>query len=151
MSVWDDPELRAGGDFITFEQVGDTASGVVQVIRVKRWDDGKVSPEILLVDDNGEEKTLTAGQIKLKALLAEHRPEVGDHITVKLTDIEKRSGGKTLKHFSLDIKRGGGAASAPAPAAAPAATGPAVDQAAVAAALAALTPEQRTAMGLPAA
>jgi hypothetical protein len=150
MSVWDDPELRAGGDFITFENVGDTASGVVQVIRVKRWDDGKVSPEILLVDDNGEEKTLTAGQIKLKLLLAEQRPEVGDHITVKLTDIEKRSGGKTLKHFSLDIKRGTGtAAAAPEPAPASAAA-PAVDQAAVAAALAALTPEQKKAMGIPA-
>lgn len=150
MSVWDDPELRAGGDFITFETVGDTAAGTVQAIRVKRWDDGKVSPEILLTTDDGEEKTLTAGQIKLKTLLAEQRPEVGDHITVKLTDIEKRSGGKTLKHFSLDIRRGGGAA--PAPAAAPAqAGGPAVDQAAVAAALAALTPEQRQAMGLPAA
>jgi hypothetical protein len=145
MSVWDDPELRAGGDFITFEQVGDNAAGTVQAIRVKRWDDGKVSPEILLTTDDGEEKTLTAGQIKLKTLLAEQRPEVGDHITVKLTDIEKRSGGKTLKHFSLDIRRGNGAASAPAPAAAPA-----VDQAAVAAALAALTPEQREAMGIPA-
>lgn len=143
-SVWDDPELRAGGDFITFEKVGDKASGIVQAIRVKRWDNGKVSPEILLVDDNGEEKTLTAGQVKLKLLLSEQRPDVGDHIDVELTDIEKRSGGKTLKHFRLDVTRGGAPAASPAPAAVP-------DADAVAAALANLTPEQRTAMGLPAA
>ncbi len=147
MSIWDDPELIVNDDFITFENVGDTAAGTVQSIRVKRWDDGKVSPEILLTTDDGTEKTLTAGQVKLKALLAEHRPEVGDHITVKLTDVEKRSGGKTLKHFSLDIKRAG---TSPAASPAPAAAGPEVDQAAVAAALAALTPEQRKAMGIPA-
>lgn len=143
-SIWDDPELRAGGDFVTFDAVGDTVAGTVQAVRRKTWDDGKVSPEILLVTDQGEEKTLTAGQIKLKLLLTEQRPEIGDHITVKLTDIEKRSGGKTLKHFSLDVKRGGGSA----PAAPSTETTTGVDEAAVKAALANLTPDQLKAMGL---
>lgn len=147
MSIWDDPELKVNNDFYTFEAVGDTAAGTVQRIGVKRWDNGQVSPEILLLTDDGDERTLTAGQVRLKSLLAEQRPEVGDHVTIVLTEIEKRAGGKTLKHFSLDVKRGTGQATSTVGSAAPAAN---VDPA-VAAALAALSPEQRTAMGLPAA
>lgn len=146
MSIWDDPELAINNDYITFENKGDTATGTVMRIGVKRWDDGKVCPEILLTDADGNERTLTAGQVKLKALLAEQRPEVGDTITVSLIDIEKRNGGKTLKHFSLDVQRGNGQTSAPTAASASAQDPQA---AAVAAALANLTPEQRAAMGLP--
>jgi hypothetical protein len=51
---------------------------------------------------------LTAGQVRLKAALAEQRPEAGDHLTVTLKQVEKRSGGKTLKHFDVEIKRGSG-------------------------------------------
>ena len=146
MSIWDDPDLAVNDDYIKLENVGDTAAGTIRSIRAHRFDDGKVVPQILLACDDGEERTLTAGQVRLKALLSEQRPDAGDHITVKLTEIEKRSGGKTLKHFSLDVKRGGATQAAPEPAAAT----PAVDQAAVAAALAALTPEQKEQLGIPA-
>lgn len=153
-SVWDDPNLRSGGDFAKFETPGDSIAGTVTAIRAHHWDDGSVCPQIFLATDDGEEKTVTAGQIRLKNLLAEQRPEAGDHITITLTDIEKRAGGKTLKHFSLDVTRGDGTPAAPAapdvapaaPDVAPAAAG--VDPAAVAAALANMTPEQRAALGL---
>lgn len=144
-SVWDDPEIRTAGDFITFETVGDTASGTIVAVRAHRFDDGKVVPQILLATDDGEERTLTAGQVRLKAELAEKRPEAGDHLKVTLTEIEKRSGGKTLKHFAVEVTRGGAspAASVPTPAKADR-----PDPAAVAAALANLTPEQRAALGV---
>lgn len=117
MSIWDDPELSTGGDYIKFDNIGDTVTGTVVAIRVHRWDDGKVSPQVLL-DVAGEEKTITAGQVRLKAALAEQRPEPGDLLTVTLCDVEKRQGGKTLKHFDVSVVRGGGAArgAAPAPA-----------------------------------
>lgn len=161
MSVWDNPELRVGGDFVKFDNVGDSVAGTITAIRPHRWDDGSVCPQIFLATDDGEEKTITAGQIKLKNLLAEQRPETGDHITISLTDTEKRAGGKTLKHFTLEVRRGtgttSGASSAPPPAAAAAPASPAAtsetrpDPEAVKAALAALSPEERAAMGLPAA
>lgn len=141
MSIWDDPDLQAGGDFISFENIGDGVSGTINAIRTHRFDDGKVVPQILLTTDDGEEKTLTAGQVRLKAELAEKRPEAGDHLTVRLSEIEKRSGGKTLKHFTVEVNRGG----APATAAAPARQ---IDTAAAAAALANLTPEQKAALGI---
>lgn len=151
MSIWDDPDLRAGGDFVAFETVGDSIAGTIDAVRTHRFDDGKVVPQILMTTDAGEEKTLTAGQIRLKIALAEQRPEAGDHLTVTLTDIEKRSGGKTLKHFDVNVKRGGGQQQTlqQPPAQQQATPQPAqIDPAAAAAALANLTPEQKQALGL---
>jgi hypothetical protein len=114
MSVWDDPEMRVASDYASFNEVGDSVSGVVTGVYAHRFDDGKVVPKIMLDTSNGE-IALTAGQVRLKAALAEKRPEIGDTLTVKLTEIEKRAGGKTLKHFDVNVAKGAGA---PAPAAA---------------------------------
>ncbi len=146
MSIWDDPDLQAGGEFISFENIGDTVSGTINAIRTHRFDDGKVVPQILMTTDSGEERTLTAGQVRLKAELAEKRPEAGDHLKVTLSDIEKRSGGKTLKHFTVEVGHGGTPAAQPA--ATPATASVDVDTSAAAAALANLTPEQKAALGL---
>lgn len=166
MSIWDNPEIKSGGEFVKFENVGDTISGTITAIRTQRWDDGKVDPQILLVTDDGEEKTVTAGQVRLKNLLAEQRPEAGDHIRITYTSKEQRAGGKTLKHWDLVVTRGTGtpppaaapaaaAVAAPPPAAAPSVVPPpseaAVDPAAAAAALANLSPAERVALGYPAA
>lgn len=151
-SIWDDPEIKASGDFIKFENVGESVSGTVTAIRAHRFDDGKVVPQVLMVTDEGEEKTMTAGQVRLKAELAELRPEAGDHLKVTFRELEKRAGGKTMKHFDVVLTRANAAALpvevAPVtPAAAPVGIDPAV----AAAALANLTPEQRAALGLSAA
>jgi hypothetical protein len=170
MSIWDTPELKIGGDFVRFDKPGDTISGTIQVVRAHKFDDGGVAPQILLVTDQGEEKTVTAGQVRLKVALAEQRPEAGDHIQITLTQIEPRAGGKSLKHFSVVVTRGNGAPAAsvaqptigqgfagqppaapaaPAPMAPPAPqyAPPAVPQAAPAApAAAGMTPEQQAAI-----
>lgn len=109
MSLWDDPEVKVSNDFVKFEKEGDRIAGTIQAIRKHRFTDGSVAPQILLKTDDGDEKTLTVGQVRLKLAMAEQRPEVGDHLTVALTQIEKRGGGKTLKHFDVSVKRGAGA------------------------------------------
>lgn len=150
-SIWDDPDLRVGGEFFKFDNVGDSIAGTVNAVRAHRFDDGSVAPQVMLTTDDGEEKTVTAGQVRLKAALAEQRPEAGDHISITFTESEKRAGGKTLKHFDVNVTRGGGAAPAEAPAqaaAAPAQQEQPVDQGALAAALGNLTPEQKAALGL---
>jgi hypothetical protein len=101
-SIWDEPGMKVGGDYIKFENVGDSVSGVVTNIGAHRWDDGSVSPQVTLQTSDGE-KTVTAGQVRLKAALAEKRPNVGDTITIKFIDLEKRAGGKTLKHFDVTV------------------------------------------------
>lgn len=105
-SVWDDPELASSDEYFSFDKVGDSASGFVKVVRTHRFDDGKVVPQILLLGQDGVDRTLTAGQIRLKTTLVEQRPEPGDWLVVTLTQIEKRAGGKELKHFDVQITRG---------------------------------------------
>lgn len=122
MSIWDDPELRVSNEYVSFTEIGDSIAGTIINIRAHSFEDGKVVPQ-LLIDVDGEEKTVTAGQVRLKAALAEKRPEPGDAITITLTDIEKRAGGKTLKHFDVQVAGEALAAKKPAAAAAPAADG----------------------------
>lgn len=136
--IWDDPEMRVTDDYVKFEHVGATVTGKVLAISVHRWDDGSTCPQLLL-DIDGDEVNLTAGQTRLKRALAEQRPQVGDTITATFTEEEKRPGGKTLKHFDLQVVRGGGAPAAPAAPATTAST-------ATPDPLASLTPEQRAAV-----
>lgn len=112
LDPWADPDFAVGGDYIKFDQEGDTVTGKVITVRKHVWPDGSVSPQILL-DVNGEEKTVTAGQVLLKTKLAEKRPLPGQTLSITLTEIEKRAGGKTLKHFDVQVGE-------PVPAAAPA-------------------------------
>lgn len=114
MSVWDDPELRTASEYASFVDIGDSVSGVVTGVFAHRFDDGKVVPKIMLDTADGE-IALTAGQVRLKAALSEKRPEVGDTLSVKLIDIEKRAGGKTLKHFDVSVIKGNGAPAPTAP------------------------------------
>ena len=113
MSVWDDPEMRIASDYAKFEAIGDSVSGTVTGVYAHRFDDGKVVPKIMLDTADGE-IALTAGQVRLKAALSEKRPEVGDVLTVTLTEIEKRAGGKTLKHFDVVVVKSGSPATAKA-------------------------------------
>ena len=142
-SIWDDPEVITTGDYIKFESIGDTASGTITAIRKHTFDDGKVVPQIVLDTDDGE-KIVTAGQIRLKAELAAKRPGVGDQITITLESVEKRTGGKTLKHFNVIV--GPAPVAQPIPAAAPVAAPVAGLTPEQEAAMAALSPEQRAAL-----
>lgn len=109
MSIWDDAELQNDSEYVKFDAVGDEIAGEVVAVRKQVWDDGKVSPKLDIVTADGETRTVTAGQIRLKAELAAKRPEPGDRIRIRLSDIERRSGGKTLKHFEVEVTRGTGA------------------------------------------
>jgi hypothetical protein len=103
-SIWDTPELSAGGDFFKFDNVGTSITGTIQAIKVHRWPDNKVSPQIYILKDDGEEEVVTAGQIQLQIKLKELRPNIGDRIKITFTEEEKRPMGKTLKHFDVQVK-----------------------------------------------
>jgi hypothetical protein len=133
MSIWDDPELHVSDDYVKFETPGDTITGTITALRIHRFDDKPV-PQIVIRTPEGHDRTVTGGQARLKALLTEKRPDVGDTITITMTNVEKRAGGKTLKHFEVEVGKGTGPAPAPV---APAAADPAATLAA-----SGLTPEQ---------
>lgn len=109
---WNDPDLTVGGDYIKFDEPGTTIAGKVLSISKYDWGDGTYAPQLILDTDDGE-KTVTAGQVRLKALLAETKPQPGDVITIVYVGTEPRPGGKTLKNFTVDVIRATNTAAAP--------------------------------------
>jgi hypothetical protein len=106
VSIWDDPTIRPAGDYVKFDEPGDAIVGEILAVAVHTFEDGKRAPKLVIRTDDGDERTLTAGQMQLSAKLAEQRPEVGDRIAVTYIGSEKRAGGKTLKKFDVVVKRG---------------------------------------------
>jgi hypothetical protein len=106
MSIWDNPDLKPPADeFVKLERQGDKISGYITDIRAHRFSDTDVAPQITYIDDQvGMEKIWTAGQLQAKRKLAELRPNVGDWFSAELTGIEKRAGGKTLKHIEIEVR-----------------------------------------------
>ena len=104
MSYWDEPGIAVVSDYIKFENVGDTVTGVIIDLGVQVWQDGSKSPKLTLRTTDGD-KVLTASQVQLKTKMAELRPEIGDTIKVTLDGVEKLQGGKTMKKFSVNVKK----------------------------------------------
>lgn len=95
------------GDWVTFNDVGDGVIGTVQSIHEGADFKGNPCPELVIVDDNGDEKILTAGQVMLKAALAEKSPQVGDKIRIVYSGIGEAKPGKApAKLFTIDVKEG---------------------------------------------
>lgn len=149
---WD--SFEAAGNFVSFEAVGDSFSGTILSIGAKTWpaENGKAArttPQLAMLDDDGEEWTLTAGWALLISELKKQAPNVGDHLAITCTGIAAKP--KETKSWSLVVKKAGtftptvpapAAGAAPAPTAAPPAPAPAP----AADALAGVTPEQLAAM-----
>jgi hypothetical protein len=109
MSIWDDPDLK--GDDVTYirlDKQGDGFEGEILSVGTQTFDDGGKVPQLVVRKPDGSEVTWSAGQTQSKRKLAELRPEAGDYIKVTLTQVEKRSGGKTLKHIDIDVREGKG-------------------------------------------
>lgn len=104
-SIWDDPAVKPTGDYIKFENVGDTVSGIVLDASIHTFEDGKRAAKLVIRTNDGD-RTLTAGQMQLAAKLSEARPNVGDKLTISFVGVEKRAGGKTLKQFTVAVVRG---------------------------------------------
>lgn len=110
---WDD--YKGGGDFVTFQNIGDSVSGEILSIRVGKDFNGNPCPELLLKTDDGAEKTLTAGQKVLQSALAEERPEVGDRIGIIYSGVGDAKPGKApAKLFDVAVKRQGSSPAASA-------------------------------------
>jgi len=43
---WSDKAMFSSGDYVQFEEVGDTVVGTITALTTKMWDDGKVDPQL---------------------------------------------------------------------------------------------------------
>jgi hypothetical protein len=98
---------RASGDFNRWkpENEGDTISGVIKTVRVATMPDGNRYPS-LTIASNGVDYDVLASQTQLLRLLAEKKPQPGDTVKISFTRTEKLAGGKTMKHFTVDVTKG---------------------------------------------
>lgn len=94
-----------GGNYAKWAEVGDTVAG--EITSKFRGTDmqGNPCPAIVVRADDGSETTISASQAMLKAKMIEASPQVGDRIKVAFVRLEKRDGGKTLKHFEVTVKK----------------------------------------------
>ena len=106
------------GDFVKFEYVGDQVVGIIMHVREGTDYNGNPCPLLILeVNAEGDEKTLTASQVKLKVALAEKAPKVGDKIRVVYSGIGPAQPGKApAKEFTVDVQAGPHALVSPGPA-----------------------------------
>lgn len=104
---FDYDKYAGSGDYFKFDEVGDQIIGVIKEVREGRTFNGDPCPELVLETEAGEEKTVTAGQVRLKAVLAEKRPQKGDRVRITYSGIGEAKPGKAPpKEFTVDVKQG---------------------------------------------
>lgn len=100
-------KYATSGEFVKFENVGDQIIGVVKDIREGRTFNGDPCPELILETEDGEERTVTAGQVLLKTALAEKAPQKGDKVRITYSGVGEAKPGKApAKVFTVDVKAG---------------------------------------------
>jgi hypothetical protein len=106
MSGFDWNDFKQTGDWITFDEVGDQVIGVVTAVRSGKDFNGNPCPELVIdLEDDGGEKTLTAGQVMLKKALAEAAPQVGDRIWIMYSGVgDAKPGRAPAKLFEVKVK-----------------------------------------------
>lgn len=95
------------GQFVKWEEPGQQIVGDLVLVEAGQSLQGTKVPQLTIRLDSGEEVIVTASQGQLKALILKEKPLPGDRVRIKFTNTEKRDGGKTLKLFELEVKRGG--------------------------------------------
>jgi hypothetical protein len=120
MTDFDWSEFDNGGDYpepFKFESIGDKIVGIVTKVRITTFGGtAERTPELWLDLDDGTARAVAASQARLKNLLAEHKPRVGDRIAIVYTgDGEKKPGKSAPKLFDVVVKRGDSAVAVGAP------------------------------------
>lgn len=103
--IWDEFQ----SDYVTFKNIGDAVAG--EIISLSKASDfnGNPCPQLIIRNDAGEPKTVTAGQVMLRAKLAELRPTVGDRIGIVYSSDGPGSPGKApAKLFTVQVRRATG-------------------------------------------
>jgi hypothetical protein len=106
--TFDYNKYAQSGDYAKFNDQGDQVVGIIKEVREGKDFNGNPCPELVLeVDEDGNELTVTAGQVMLKAALAEKAPSVGDKIRITYSGVgESKPGKAPPKLFTVDVKEG---------------------------------------------
>ncbi len=100
------PHKGGSGDFVKFEQIGDSVTGTIVAIREHTFDKDKGPVPLIDISPRagGENVTLSVDKVDLRFKLAEAEPQVGDELRVKYSDTERTPNG-TKKVFQVEHRR----------------------------------------------
>jgi len=107
---WDSPEVKAAAssaEFASLKNVGDEAQGTIAKLSVRKFNEGKADERPAIEVKFTDAPTLTAGQTMLMQGLYELQPDAGDHLKVRLVEVQKM-GAKTMKRFVIRVSKPGG-------------------------------------------
>jgi hypothetical protein len=110
MGFWDDDEVRQAAqnaEYASFLKVGDEVSGEILSLGKRRFNEGKADERMAIEIKLADAPTVTAGQVLLMRALFDLAPAKGDHLTIRLVEVERR-GAKTLKKFAVTVKAADG-------------------------------------------
>lgn len=109
---WDSPEVKAAAqsaEFASLKIVGDEAQGEIAKLSVRKFNEGKADERPAIEVKFIDAPTLTAGQTMLMQGLYELQPDSGDHLYVRLIEVQKM-GAKTMKRFLIRVTKPNGQA-----------------------------------------
>ena len=89
--------------------VGDEVEGTIAKLSVRKFNEGKADERPAIEVKFVDAPTLTAGQTMLMQGLYELQPNAGDHLYVKLIEVQKM-GAKTMKRFLIRVTQPSGQA-----------------------------------------
>ena len=92
------------GDRWSPEEVDDQIVGTVTALKVEQGKAGDV-PVVTLETDDGHKKEVWASPTMLKQALATEKPQVGDKLAIKLTELRQVGQPSPLKVFAVRVKR----------------------------------------------
>ena len=95
--------------FAKFANIGDQVTGIVKHVREGKDFNGNPCPELILeTNAEGDELTVTAGQKRLQAALAESQPKVGDKVRITYSgdSTDAKPGRAPAKMFTVEVQAG---------------------------------------------
>jgi hypothetical protein len=107
---WDSPDVKAAAtnaEYASLKVVGDEAQGTIAKLSVRKFNEGKADERPAIEVKFTDAPTLTAGQTMLMQGLYELQPDSGDHLYVKLIEVQKM-GAKTMKRFLIRVSQPSG-------------------------------------------
>lgn len=104
------PKPPASGAFVKFNDKGDSVTGHVLEIRGDGTTMNGDPCPLIVLDVDGETVKVTCSQAQLWSktvdLVTAGELTEGKKVRITLSDIERRPNGRTLKHFTIDVKDG---------------------------------------------
>ena len=108
-----DPDLQSGGDWVKWNAVGDSVTGVITGFRkgpARPKDNGSVVTNGVYEITKEDESVVNIeiGQVFLKGLFKDEQVTIGDKVRITYSADEKIAGkGSSMKKFTLEVRKGG--------------------------------------------